>query len=258
MRKSAICSRPLWVAALMIGGAATAALAIWPVACLPSHAIPLEHGEIWTTLIWAALAVALLAAADLSHRRTYQFHATVMAVLAALHGVVIDLFASAFDSTGVNAFRPGPLLRLGITAAILFAGLPFAFRLRRATTPTGTMLDPPASLAAILRRPEQWFFFAPFSLLVIAFAARLSSGHITIGWALLGVGAFLFALAVGERSFRLAGLALLMLSVLKIALMDVWSLSWPDRFATLIVLGLALLGVSFLYTRFGTVFKKYL
>jgi hypothetical protein len=40
--------------------------------------------------------------------------------------------------------------------------------------------------------------------------------------------------------------------------MDVWSLSWPDRFATLIVLGLALLGVSFLYTRFGTVFKKYL
>jgi len=46
--------------------------------------------------------------------------------------------------------------------------------------------------------------------------------------------------------------------VAKILLMDVWKLSPSDRYTTLIVLGLALLAVSFLYTRFGTVIRKFL
>jgi uncharacterized membrane protein len=89
-------------------------------------------------------------------------------------------------------------------------------------------------------------------------AVKLSSGHITIAWSLLGLGVFLFALAVGERSFRLAGLGLLLVSVVKILLMDVWKLSPSDRYTTLIVLGLALLAVSFLYTRFGAAIRRYL
>ena len=75
---------------------------------------------------------------------------------------------------------------------------------------------------------------------------------------MLGLGTFLFALAVGERSFRLAGLGLLLVSVAKILVMDVWKLASSDRYTTLIVLGLALLAVSFLYTRFSTTIRKYL
>ena len=56
----------------------------------------------------------------------------------------------------------------------------------------------------------------------------------------------------------LGGLGLLLVSVAKILLMDVWALAPPDRYMTLIVMGLALLGVSFLYTRFGTVIRRYL
>jgi uncharacterized membrane protein len=93
---------------------------------------------------------------------------------------------------------------------------------------------------------------------VVALAVKLSSGHITIAWSLLSLGVFLFALAVGERSFRLAGLGLLLVSVVKILLMDVWALSPSDRYTTLIVLGLALLAVSFLYTRFSAVIRRYL
>jgi hypothetical protein len=40
--------------------------------------------------------------------------------------------------------------------------------------------------------------------------------------------------------------------------MDVWKLAPPDRYTTLIVLGLALLAVSFLYTRFSSTIRKYL
>jgi uncharacterized membrane protein len=116
----------------------------------------------------------------------------------------------------------------------------------------------PAEVVTALRRSDQWFFFAPFGLMVAALAFKLSSGSITIAWSLVGVAVFLFALTVGERSYRLAGLALLLLSVVKILLMDVWALTPPDRYMTLIVMGLALLAVSFLYTRFGTVIRRYL
>jgi uncharacterized membrane protein len=94
--------------------------------------------------------------------------------------------------------------------------------------------------------------------MAIAMAVKLSSGHITIAWSIFGLAVFLFALAVGERSYRLAGLGLLLVGVAKILFMDVWQLSSTDRYTTLIVLGLALLAVSFLYTRFSAVIRRYL
>ena len=44
----------------------------------------------------------------------------------------------------------------------------------------------------------------------------------------------------------------------KILLMDVWALAPPDRYVTLIVLGTALLSMSFLYTRFSEKIRKFL
>jgi uncharacterized membrane protein len=119
-------------------------------------------------------------------------------------------------------------------------------------------VKPVEPLGSALRHPEQWFFFLPFGLMVLALAAKLSSGHITIAWSLLGLATFLLALAVGERSFRLAGLTLLLASVAKILLMDVWKLSTPDKIMTLITLGIALISVSLLYTRFSTTIRKFL
>jgi uncharacterized membrane protein len=55
---------------------------------------------------------------------------------------------------------------------------------------------------------------------------------------------------VQERTYRLAGLGLLLLGVGKILLIDMWKLAPTDRYVTLIVMGAALLLVSFLYTRY--------
>jgi uncharacterized membrane protein len=116
----------------------------------------------------------------------------------------------------------------------------------------------PPDIDLVLSRPHQLFFFAAFALEVVALAVKLTSGHITIAWSILGLAVFLFALLVGVRSYRLAGLGLLLISVAKILLMDVWQLSPSDRYTTLIIMGLALLAVSFLYTRFGEVIRRYL
>jgi len=69
---------------------------------------------------------------------------------------------------------------------------------------------------------------------------------------------FLFALRVGERTFRLAGLMLLLLGVGKIGVVDVWRLNPRDRYVTLICMGSALLLVSFLYSRYLEAIRKYL
>lgn len=73
-----------------------------------------------------------------------------------------------------------------------------------------------------------------------------------------GVLVFLCALLVGERSFRLTGLALLMTCVGKVIFWDVWNLMPRDRYLSFIVLGAALLLVSFLYTRYRETLHKYL
>jgi uncharacterized membrane protein len=83
-------------------------------------------------------------------------------------------------------------------------------------------------------------------------------GMSTVAWGAEAVAVFLFALAVKERSFRLSALGLLLVCVAKIVLIDVWGLSPRDRYLTFIVLGVALLSVSFLYTRFREVLRGYL
>jgi uncharacterized membrane protein len=81
---------------------------------------------------------------------------------------------------------------------------------------------------------------------------------ITVSWSALGVAVFLFALLVGERSFRLAGLGLLLLGVGKILLVDIWKAAPADRYITLIVMGASLLLISFLYTRYHENILKFL
>jgi uncharacterized membrane protein len=110
----------------------------------------------------------------------------------------------------------------------------------------------------LISRPEQLLFFAPLLLVTVLLAHEMRAGMITVGWSALGVAAFLLALLVGERSYRLAGLGLLLLGVAKILFLDIWHLSPTDRYITLIAVGVALLLVSFLYTRYRETILKFL
>jgi hypothetical protein len=228
-------------------------IALWFAYRFPSYWVPASADAAWVTVIWAGMATVLAALALLMRRRAFLVQAVALAVAVVLRGFAIDLPADA-----PAGFWHGPLFHLSVAAAILLAALPFAFRLRGKEFWQGASVQLPETLEAWLRRPEQWFFFAPFALELTALAVKLSSGHITIAWSLLGLGVFLFALAVGERSYRMAGLSLFMLCVAKILLMDLWRLTLPERYTTLIVLGAALSSVSFLYARYSSVIRKFL
>jgi hypothetical protein len=241
------------IAGTIADGLGTLAIAMWFAFRFPSTWVPVPNGAVWVTAVWAGMAALLMALAWWMRRRAFVVWAILLAVAVVIRGLFFDL-----AGTTPVGFWHGSLFHLGVAALILLAALPFAFQLRKKAFWEGGSINLPAEVVTALRRSDQWFFFAPFGLMVAALAFKLSSGSITIAWSLVGVGVFLFALAVGERSYRLAGLALLLLSVVKILLMDVWALTPPDRYMTLIVMGLALLAVSFLYTRFGTVIRRYL
>jgi len=167
-------------------------------------------------------------------------------------GIMPNLFGASYVTAGTWT---GRFLVLGTGVAILFACLPFAFRLRGRWQPQVTSSR---WLAAIPAHPEQFMFFAPVALLTLMLALKMRAGMVTVSWGLEGLLIILIAIAVNERSFRLTGLVLLLVCVGKVLLMDAWGLAARDRYVTFIILGAALLAVSFLYSKYRDTIRQFL
>lgn len=208
----------------------------------------------WVAASWAALAFGLLLVAWRSERRVFLYQALLVAV-----GVT---FRTAFHNFYERTYFPGSgwqsrWITVGAVIALLLVSLPVAFKLRRKneeSQETGLV----RLFQSILRRPEQLLFFIAIGLLTVLLGIEMRHGMVTLSWGVEGVAVFLLALKLGERSFRLTGLGLLLLCVGKILLVDVWGLDPRDRYLTFIVLGAALLLVSFLYTRNREALRQYL
>jgi uncharacterized membrane protein len=208
----------------------------------------------WVAGAWAALVFALLAIAWRSERRVFLYQGLMVAV-----GV---LFRTVLHNFYERSYFPAPVwesrwITAGTAVALLLLALPFAFQLRTKNEPseeTGLV----RLLQSVVRRPEQLLFFIAVGLLTVLLAIEMRHGMVTLSWGVEGVAVFVLALWLGERSFRLTGLGLLLLCVGKILLVDVWGLDPRDRYLTFIVLGVALLLVSFLYTRNREALRQYL
>jgi uncharacterized membrane protein len=208
----------------------------------------------WVAAAWAALACALLAIAWRSGRGVFLYQGLLVGF-----GV---LFRTVLHNFYERSYFPAPLwesrwVTVGATVALLLAALPITFKIRRkndSSDESGIV----RLVQGLGRRPEQLFFFIAIGLLTVLLALEMRHGMVTLSWGLEGVAVFLLALALGERSFRLTGLGLLLLCVGKILIADVWRLNARDRYLTFIVLGAALLLVSFLYTHYRETLRQYL
>ncbi|HEX3580903.1 MAG TPA: DUF2339 domain-containing protein [Thermoanaerobaculia bacterium] len=189
-------------------------------------------------IAWAALTLLLVAFAKVSARRAFLHIAEALAVATVVRAVIHNLYERSYFPPPATAPR---WLLVSIVSALLFAALPFAFRLKRGeATNVWQWID---------GHPEQILFFPPLLLVTILLGTEMRLGMLTVAWGVEAVAVFLFALWVGERSYRLSGLALLMLCVGKIFVFDFWRLSLRDKALTGIIVGAALIGVSILYTR---------
>ncbi len=211
----------------------------------------------WVVAGWAALALVLMFSAAASGRRLFISQSLVLGLAVAVRGVLHNFYERSYFSLGAP-FWFGRVFVLSVTAAVLLAGLPLAYRLRvrGASAPAAGRVR--RGWFHFVNRPEQTLFFVALLLVTALLAAELKKGMVTMGWGLEAVVVFLFALKVGERSYRLAGLGLLLLCVAKIPLVDFWDMTKMERALTFVVLGASMLGVSVLYTRFRERLRQYL
>ena len=210
----------------------------------------------WVVAAWGGGAVVLLLLALALQRRVFLHQALAAAVAVLFRGIFHNFYQHSYFA---GHWGRGSMAIL-VAAGLLFASLPVAFRVRDnfSRQPSDDSDWLARALAALGRHPHQPLFFVPLALVTVLLALELRSGMITVGWGVEGVVVFLLALWIGERSFRLAGLGLLLLCVGKILVIDVWRMQGTDRYLTLIVMGGALLLVSFLYTRYREELRQYL
>ncbi|HET9178908.1 MAG TPA: DUF2339 domain-containing protein [Terriglobia bacterium] len=217
-----------------------------------------ELPEAWVAAAWAALAAGLLWIACITDKKLFLTQGLLMGLAAGYRAVLFNLYQHSYF--GVSAWQSRPL-SVSAAAALLLLALIFAFRLRsgkeadlRATrTWTGRVFS------FLYRRPEQFFFLAPVALIAMVLSLDLPSHLVTFAWGLEAVAIIVFALAAGERSYRLTGLALLLLCIGKVVFVDLprlWGTSY--FYLTLIGLGSSLVLVSYLYTRYREKFRRYL
>lgn len=239
-----------------------ASAVMWCASALVTGLLYMELPERWLAAGWAGFALLVAAFALVRDGARIRRKALLLALLAAGRGIFVNLgsagdwwYSSGTGTAGAGANWGADWGRLAFFVAVglLVVAIPVGFVLRRRELAGGGGV-----LGAVLRRPEQVFFFAVLAMLAVWMPVDFHQGALTMAWSGLGVAVFLMALAVGERSFRLSGLGLLLFGVAKLLAVDVWGLPSVERYLLLIGVGVALLLVSFLYSRFGDRLKEYL
>jgi uncharacterized membrane protein len=117
--------------------------------------------------------------------------------------------------------------------------------------------------AAMVRRVRGTRSRLYYSLLATTLLAALiyhevSGSVLTVAWGLEGVALLAAGFALHDRVPRISGLALLLGCILKLFLWDLRNLDTLPRIFSFIVLGLLLVGVSWVYTRFRDEVRRYL
>src|SRR5947207_5370747 len=191
---------------------------------------------------YALIVVALLVVAWRTRLNIFLYQALVMVGVAAFRISMFN-FSDLRNSLALTTSASGTWSSVW-AIALLAIGIPVAFQLREKDGgPAKQNL-----LRFLARRPEQPLFFVSVILLTVLLFIKVSVGMVTLAWGIESIVVFLLALFAKERSFSLAGLALLILCLAKIVFRDVWNFSDPAaRYLTLIGLGAILLLVSYLY-----------
>jgi uncharacterized membrane protein len=88
------------------------------------------------------------------------------------------------------------------------------------------------------------------STIDIEFLSQAESYAVSLAWLMTGIGIFIAGIKLQRQTIRYGGLAILVLTVLKVFGFDLFSLGGLWRIASVIGLGLCLVGVGWLYTRY--------
>jgi len=198
---------------------------------------------------WTVEGVALAQLHRRTHDQVAQLGALAFLTGAALHTLAIEAPASAL-LTGVPALA-GAAVALGVIAAAL---LRTGYLHPSDSTPRRWLFASSATTLLYLASVTIVTNFQPTAATALASVLDLSirqQGQVVLSalWSLTGLAALILGLRSNTNSLRTAGLALLLLTVAKVFLYDLSTLTSIYRVISVIVLGLLLLAGAFAYQR---------
>lgn len=202
----------------------------WPYtlagSVLVTAAVGIEFDKQWIAPAWAALAVAglLFSARRGAREFTIQAHAGFVLAFGA---------ALSWSLDGRNARTR--IVATAIVAAALYTWEFFSAGVIRVLAPVMGSL-----------------------LLTILLASEVDGGLLTVAWGAEGIGLLAAGFSTRERVLRLCGLALFVLCIAKLFFYDMRALDTLSRILSFIVLGLMMLGASWVYTRFREQIRRLL
>ena len=190
-----------------------------------------EMGRVFTVTGWAAFALALLYAGLRWNLQDLRWQSYALAALA-----FARCWSTNFYSPEMFAGIAGPVL----TGSIVFA----CFYAAQFLTARGG-------------HPRLFYSLLATGLLAVLLFYRASGSVLTIAWGIEGVALLAAGFPLCDRVQRISGMALLLLCILKLFAWDLRHLDTLPRILSFIVLGLILVGVSWIYTRFRERLERY-
>ena len=205
-----------------------------------------------TVIAWAVLALAFFALGVLWRNRDYRLQGYLVAA------------AAFWRSWGTNFFLTGSYYGLPERIATTIPVIVCLFAMALLWRSRREALQEPAM--AGIGKYVAWFDAnsrALFSVLASLLLAALlyytvESNLLTIAWAAEGLSLFAVGFLAPERTLRLSGLALLGVCLFKVLIIDLEGVETLYRILSFIVLGVILLAVSFVYTKYHHVIKRYI
>lgn len=219
-------------------------------ALLAAILIRFEFGRTLAVIGWAILGLALLYFGLRRNSRDLRWQSYALAA------------ATFFRCWATNFTAPESLDGLSIrifTGATVIAGL-YASQFLSLRHPEETPLAGQG-----LKRWLGWIDLNARSVFAVLASVLLAAllyyevpaRFLTIAWALEGVMLLAVGFPARERILRLSGLVLLLACILKVFAYDLREIETLFRILSFIVLGLLLLGVSLIYTRFKDQLRRY-
>lgn len=216
--------------------------------------VPVLFSDHWITMFWIVQAVGIIwAAIRLSNRWLYLGGLALLAG-AALKFLFYD-YLQVFELTGGIYFRNSysdMMMERWLTSIVVLAGLFIIGKLTKGTDLSSEVSGGKDS--TILYVSFAVVLFAVLNIEVSGFfedkvsQARFAS--ISVLWALYSIVLMILGFVYRRGVMRRVSIGLFAVTVLKVFLVDMSNVSTPFRIVSFMVLGLLLIGASYLYHRF--------
>jgi len=217
--------------------------------------VPILFSQHWITVFWSLQGVVLLWAATRLHHQSLRDAALLLLLIALGKFVVYDypgVFHLQVEKMLYGSGFAKQLLERWATSALVLVTLFRSARMLGATPPMNvigggklhSMLDATCgALLFLVLNVETATFFHDYAL-----SARFAA--ISVLWALLAIALMVLGFFRNSKAMRYCSIALFAMTLLKIFLRDMANVRTPYRILSFMVLGMFLIGASYLYHRY--------